>query len=108
QFYQFSTKNYQFSLDQFPDENWWTSSEVGTGLVHPVPTLKPVASWAGDSEDYLGHTPSIYLDGHSARRITFTEIVVQEGDMLEIVGMPNGIEPAPLDYVVFLPKGAID
>ncbi|KAG9762204.1 alpha glucuronidase, partial [Aureobasidium melanogenum] len=69
---------------------------------------KPVASWAGDSEDYLGHTPSIYLDGHSARRITFREIVVKEGDMLEIVGTPNGIEPAPLDYVVFLPKGVID
>lgn len=67
-----------------------------------------VATWKGDSEDYLGHTPSIYLDGHSARRITFENIAVQEGDMFEIVGSPDGIEPAPLDYVVFLPKGVLD
>jgi alpha-glucuronidase len=69
---------------------------------------KTVARWTGDSEDYLGHTPSIYLDGHSARRITFENVVVEEGDMFEIVGMPDGIEPAPLDYVVFLPNGILD
>ncbi|KAG9765252.1 hypothetical protein KCU73_g553, partial [Aureobasidium melanogenum] len=36
QFYQFSPENYQFSLDQFSSENWWTSSKVGTGLVHAL------------------------------------------------------------------------
>ncbi|KAI4851864.1 alpha glucuronidase [Aureobasidium sp. EXF-8845] len=69
---------------------------------------KTVARWNGDSEDYLGHTPSIYLDGHSARRMTFEGIAVEEGDLLEIVGSPDGIEPAPLDYVVFLPNGILD
>ena len=69
---------------------------------------KTVALWTGDSEDYLGHTPSIYLDGHSARRMTFIDIVVEEGDKFEIIGTPNGIEPAPLDYVAFVPKGVLD
>ncbi|KAK6000880.1 hypothetical protein QM012_002963 [Aureobasidium pullulans] len=69
---------------------------------------KTIASWTGDSENYLGHTPSIYLDGHSARRITFADIEVKEGDILEILGIPNGIEPAPLDYIVFLQKGVLD
>jgi alpha-glucuronidase len=69
---------------------------------------KSVARWIGDSEDYLGHTPSIYLDGHSARRMTFKDVAVEEGDMFEIVGTPDGIEPAPLDYVVFLPNGVLD
>ncbi|TIA08479.1 alpha glucuronidase [Aureobasidium pullulans] len=64
--------------------------------------------WKGDSEDYLGHTPSIYLDGHSARRITFGNVDVREGDLLEIVGAPDGVEPAPVDYVVFLPEGVLD
>jgi alpha-glucuronidase len=67
-----------------------------------------VGMWKGDSEDYLGHTPSIYLDGHSARRITFGDVDVREGDLLEIVGKPDGIEPAPVDYVVFLPEGVLD
>jgi alpha-glucuronidase len=69
---------------------------------------KSVGKWKGDSEDYLGHTPSIYLDGHSARRVTFTNITIAVGDMLRIVGVPDGIEPAPLDYVVFLPRGVLD
>ncbi|KAI5237107.1 alpha glucuronidase [Aureobasidium subglaciale] len=69
---------------------------------------KTIDRWTGDSEDYLGHTPSIYLDGHSARRITFEGIGVQTGDVFEIIGTPDGIEPAPLDYVVLLPSGVLD
>ena len=67
-----------------------------------------VGQWIGNSEDTLGHAPSIYLDGHSATRITFPGVNVTQGDMLKIVGTPDGVEPAPLDYVVFLPPGVID
>ena len=56
----------------------------------------------------MGHTPSIYLDGHSAIRITFRNVKVKNGDVLRIVGTPDGVEPAPLDYVVFLPEGVVD
>ncbi|KAL4895006.1 putative alpha-glucuronidase A [Aspergillus ambiguus] len=69
---------------------------------------KIVGRWEGNSEDILGHTPSIYLDGHSAIRITFPGIKVHRGDRLKIVGVPDGVEPAPLDYVVFLPAGVVD
>ncbi|KAF2229567.1 glycoside hydrolase family 67 protein [Viridothelium virens] len=69
---------------------------------------RTLGRWYGNNEDTLGHAPSTYLDGHSATRITFRDVQIQKGDMLKIVGMPNGIEPAPLDYVVVLPKGIVD
>lgn len=69
---------------------------------------QPVAEWRGDAEDYLGHTPSIYLDGHSAIRRTFRDVKVNKGDTLKVVGTPDGVEPAPLDYVSFLPPGTVD
>ncbi|PLB44136.1 putative alpha-glucuronidase A [Aspergillus steynii IBT 23096] len=67
-----------------------------------------VGKWKGNAEDILGHTPSIYLDGHSAIRITFRDVKVKKGDVLKIVGQPDGVEPAPLDYVVLLPEGVVD
>jgi alpha-glucuronidase len=67
-----------------------------------------VGSWVGNAEDTLGHAPSTYLDGHSAIRITFPNITIAKGDTLKIVGTPDGIEPAPLDYVAVLPKGVVD
>ncbi len=69
---------------------------------------KMVGEWIGNAEDVLGHTPSIYLDGHSAIRKTFRGVKVKKGDMLKIVGKPDGVEPAPLDYVSFLPPGVVD
>jgi len=69
---------------------------------------KKVGEWLGNSEDILSHTPSIYLDGHSATRIKFRNIKVKKGDILKIIGTPDGVEPAPLDYVAFLAKGIVD
>ncbi|KAF2866273.1 glycoside hydrolase superfamily [Massariosphaeria phaeospora] len=69
---------------------------------------RTIGTWTGDLEDRLGHAPSIYLDGHSATRITFRGVKVNKGDMLKIVGRPDGIEPAPIDYVSFLPPGLVD
>ncbi|KIJ48597.1 glycoside hydrolase family 67 protein [Sphaerobolus stellatus SS14] len=69
---------------------------------------KVLGKWVGNNEDTLGHAPSTFLDGHSATRITFRNVKVQKGDMLKVVGMPDGIEPAPLDYVAILPKGTVD
>lgn len=67
-----------------------------------------IGLWNGDHEDKLGHASSIYIDGHSATRITFKGIEVHKGDVLKIVGKPDGIEPAPIDYVSFLPTGIVD
>lgn len=69
---------------------------------------RTLGSWVGNNEDRLGHAPSEYLDGHSATRITFRNVAVHKGDVLKIVGTPDGIEPAPLDYVVVLPEGVVD
>ncbi|KIX03462.1 uncharacterized protein Z518_07014 [Rhinocladiella mackenziei CBS 650.93] len=69
---------------------------------------RAVGSWVGNNEDTLGHAPSTYLDGHSATRITFRNVTVHKGDVLKIVGTPDGIEPAPLDYVSILPIGVVD
>ncbi|KAK5135843.1 hypothetical protein LTR08_004491 [Meristemomyces frigidus] len=78
---------------------------------------KMVGEWVSNSFQYigsneapriLGHQPSIYIDGHSATRVTFGNVTLAKGDMLKIVGTPSGIEPAPLDYVVVLPAGVVD
>jgi len=76
-----------------------------------------VGEWTSNMRPYigsamaprvLGHTPSIYIDGHSATRITFSNVTIAKGDTLKIVGTPNGDEPAPLDYVVVVPPGLVD
>ncbi|KAJ5893102.1 hypothetical protein N7504_009793 [Penicillium tannophilum] len=67
-----------------------------------------IGSWSGNLEDKLGHDFSEYLDGHSATRITFPGVPVMTGDILKIVGQPDGTEFAPLDYISILPEGTID
>jgi len=69
---------------------------------------KTVGQWVGNHEDILGHAPSVYLDGHSATRITFSNVTVKQGDEVRITGQASGIEPAPLDYISFLPLGVVD
>lgn len=69
---------------------------------------RQIGQWSGNAENVLGHVPSIYLDGHSATRITFRGIDVQSGDVFRIVGESDGIEPAPVDYVAFLPQDVVD
>ena len=67
-----------------------------------------VGGWRGTNEDRLGHATSTRLDGHSATRITFPRIEITKGDVLKIVGTPDGIEAAPLDYIAVLPAGVVD
>ena len=69
---------------------------------------RPVGEWRGNLEDRLGHAFSTFLDGHSATRVTFPGVKVNRDDEVKIVGTPDGKEPAPLDYVVFLPAGVVD
>ncbi|KAL2858449.1 glycoside hydrolase superfamily [Aspergillus pseudoustus] len=67
-----------------------------------------IGDWTGDLEECLLHDFSDLRDGHSATRITFNDIQVERGDVLMIVGTPDGTELAPVDYVSFLPEGIID
>ncbi|CAK7224158.1 hypothetical protein SCUCBS95973_005424 [Sporothrix curviconia] len=67
-----------------------------------------VGSWQGNLQDRLGHDFSAFLDGHSATRIYFRGVSLKTGDVLTIVGEPDGDERAPLDYVSVLPVGVVD
>lgn len=67
-----------------------------------------VGSWRGDMEDRLGHATTMMPDETSAARITFPGVIVAQGDELRVVGTPDGIEAAFLDYVSFLPPGVVD
>lgn len=69
---------------------------------------KEIGEWRGDHEDTLGHAVSSSLDAHTASRVTFKGVQIQKGDVLKIVGVPDGAERAPLDYVVLLPPGVVD
>ncbi|KAL4974551.1 alpha-glucuronidase A [Aspergillus desertorum] len=67
-----------------------------------------VGEWKGDLEYILGRAPSPYIDGQTAARITFKDVHVESRTTLSIVGIPDGEEPAPVDYISILPEGVID
>ncbi|CAN8105131.1 unnamed protein product [Discula destructiva] len=69
---------------------------------------RSVGSWKGDMEDTLGHAMSWYPDESAATRVTFRGVYVTKGEQLRIVGKPDGIESAFLDYVSLLPEGVWD
>ncbi|ETN42742.1 alpha-glucuronidase A [Cyphellophora europaea CBS 101466] len=67
-----------------------------------------VGEWKGDLEYRIGKAPVFYIDGQTATRITFRGVEVTKGDVLKIVGVPDGQEPAPVDYISVLPEGVVD
>jgi alpha-glucuronidase len=67
-----------------------------------------VGRWKGDLEYTLGKAPTPYIDGQTATRVTFKGVGFRKGSVLKIVGTPDGLEPAPLDYVSILPEGVVD
>ncbi|KAH6658150.1 glycoside hydrolase superfamily [Truncatella angustata] len=67
-----------------------------------------VGKWKGDVEYNLGKAPTPYIDGQTATRITFRNVDVKSGAVLKVVGTPDGLESAPLDYISILPLGVVD
>ncbi|KAL2019380.1 hypothetical protein VTK56DRAFT_9671 [Thermocarpiscus australiensis] len=67
-----------------------------------------VGKWKGDLEYVLGKAPTPYIDGQTATRVTFRGVNIKQGSTLTIVGTPDGLEPAPIDYVSILPEGVVD
>ncbi len=57
-----------------------------------------VVSWAADDR-----LPSDKMNGHTSTRYTFSNIRLKPGDVVKIEGVPDGGEPAPLDYVEIVP-----
>ena len=58
-----------------------------------------VDSWAADDR-----LPSDKMNGHTSTRHTTQSVDLQPGNVLKIVGHPDGGEPAPLDYVELIPE----
>ena len=67
-----------------------------------------VGMWFGDAEYRIGHSPSFNINGVSGKRITFENVRVLKGDAIKIVGRPDGLERAALDYISLLPEGVVD
>lgn len=84
--------------------------DVIGGRAHWAVSLnnRTVGEWVGNMEDTLGHAPTSSPDESAATRITFKGVKVQKGDPLRIVGTPDGIEAAFLDYISILPQGVVD
>jgi alpha-glucuronidase len=91
----FPAGTYDLAINYFDMEGGRSSYEVRVDN-------KTVGTWQGDLEDRLGRATSVYLDGHSAARVLFRDVSVRNGSEVVIIGKPDGIEPAPLDYVSFL------
>lgn len=68
----------------------------------------PLGAWTGDLEDRLGHATSPRSDGHTATRIYLRAVDLAPGDVLRILGHPDGIETAAVDYILVLPPGVVD
>lgn len=58
----------------------------------------PIDAWAAD--DTL---PSQKLNGHTSTRHTTRSIALHIGDEINIEGVPDGKEPAPIDYLEITP-----
>jgi alpha-glucuronidase len=60
---------------------------------------KEIQRWIAD--DTL---PSDRLDGSTSTRITMRDVAIHRGDVLKVTGWPDGVEPAPLDYLEIMPS----
>lgn len=58
-----------------------------------------VSHWIAD--DTL---PSNKLDGHTSTRRVLHRVAIHRGDVVRIIGRPDGAEKAPLDYVEIVPS----
>ncbi|KXJ88008.1 alpha-glucuronidase-like protein [Microdochium bolleyi] len=67
-----------------------------------------VGKWKGDLEYSSGKAATIYIDGQTAIRKTFRGVQVKKGAEVKIVGVADGKEPAPVDYISILPLGTAD
>jgi alpha-glucuronidase len=56
-------------------------------------------SWVSDD-----HLPSDKMNGHTSTRHNLRDVELHSGDILKIVGHPDGDEHAPLDYMELIPQ----
>jgi alpha-glucuronidase len=81
--------------------------DLRTGASHFTLLIndKRVAEWTAN--DTL--PPAVIdkrLDGHTATRFTKSPLALKPGDTIELRAMPDGGEPAPVDFLQFTPVSA--
>jgi len=59
---------------------------------------QPITAWRADAD-----LPSTHPNGDNSTRRTIPDINLNPGDLLRIVGVPDGTDPAALDYIEFTP-----
>lgn len=62
---------------------------------------KTIARWKADNT-----LPGDRMNGDTSTRYTVRDIALKPGDTLTVEGLPDGPEPAPLDYVELTPHAA--
>ncbi|KAI0475652.1 glycoside hydrolase family 67 protein [Xylariaceae sp. FL0804] len=69
---------------------------------------RTLGAWRGDHEYRLGYMPTSGVDGNTATRVTFPNVDVRKGDVVQIRGTADGEETAAVDYLAVLPPGVVD
>jgi len=87
-------EKYDISIEYFDQSTGISRYEV---LVDE----RKVDSWLADN-----HLPSDKMDGNTSTRRMISGVSLARGDIVTIVGYPDGGEPAPLDYIEFHKVGA--
>ncbi len=60
-----------------------------------------IDSWAADL-----NLPDNRIDGNTSTRHTLESVALHRGDLLRLIGRPDGMEPAPVDYIQVTPSAA--
>jgi alpha-glucuronidase len=63
---------------------------------------KPADAWAADAT-----LPSSHPHGDNSIRRTIRNVELKQGDVLRVEGIPDGADPAALDYIEVTPTRAI-
>ena len=61
---------------------------------------RTVLAWTADMDRYPG------MNGNTSTRLTLDNVALHRGDVVRLIGKPNGDEPAPFDYIRIAPLGA--
>jgi alpha-glucuronidase len=74
--------------------------DLNSGVAHFTLSIngQPLVSWAANN-----NLPSGRPDGDNSTRFTAHEVELKPGDTLTVEGVPDGHDPAALDYIQILP-----
>jgi alpha-glucuronidase len=77
--------------------------DLRDGISHFVLQVagRSIDAWAADANQSSPH-----MDGSTSTRRTVLNVALHRGDTLVLIGTPDGVEPAPVDYIEVTPSRA--